>query len=69
MKESLEGKRISACVIVQGVDPASKAALEKAGLVMKGFFHLFNVILYLVTRPLPSHVEVIHGPVTHVLAQ
>ena len=69
MKESLEGKRISACVIVQGVDPASKAALEKAGLVMKGFFHLFNVILILVTRPLPSHVEVIHGPVTRVLAK
>lgn len=34
----------------------------------KGIFHLSNVILYLGTRPLPSRMEVIHGPVTHVLA-
>ena len=33
-----------------------------------GGFHLFNVILYLGTRPLPSRMEVIHAPVTRVLA-
>ena len=44
-----------------------RGCFRKGWACDEGIFHLFNVILYLGTRPLPSRMEVIHGPVAHVL--